>query len=261
MTDRLRYGESHWSREVDVKKAFEQYLHLGERVFNKKKIVLFNTLTKDVEGKTILDYGGGAGIMAIPFARNGANVVIVDAEQNALRTATFYASRLKVGDRIKTIHSEAFPIGLRNEQFDIIIAKDIIEHIEYDQEFLIDLSECQNIGGVLLLSTQNSFSLNYLVEGGYQKYWCKNSNWFGWDETHLRFYTSSILKDKLGKAGYKAQSCYGMYIIPYDILSWLFFYKFKVSLPVLHFFDLLFGKVFPFNRLGWNIIVRAERVK
>lgn len=258
---RLKYGESHWSREGDVEKALEQYLHLGERVFNKTKSVLFNALTKDVEGKTILDYGGGAGIMAIPFALKGANVVIVDAEQNALRTATFYASRLKVGDRVKTIHSEAFPIGLKNEQFDIIIAKDIIEHIEDDQQFLINLSECQNTGGILLLSTQNSFSLNCLIEGGYQKYWCKNSNWFGWDQTHIRFYTSSILKDKLSKAGYKAQRWAGMYIIPYDVLSWLFLLRFKVSLPALRYFDLLFGKMFPFNRLGWSIIVRAEKVK
>ena len=36
--------------------------------------------------------------------------------------------------------------------------------------------------------------------------------------------------------------------------------KVNIYASFLHKFDLLFGTRFPFNRLGWNIIVRAKKV-
>jgi len=191
--ERIRYDGSHWSREEDEKKALDQYLLLGDRAFNRTKSNLILSMTGDVSGKKVLDYGGGAGIMAIPYAKAGADVVLVDAEANALRTARFYARREGVEANIRMIQSESFPPALKDERFDIVLAKDIIEHIQEDQQFLSDLFNCQHRGGILLLSTQNSRSLNYLLEGSYQKYWCGNTGWCGWDNTHLRFYTPASL--------------------------------------------------------------------
>ena len=257
--ERLKYAESHWSREKDEEKALEQYLSLGAAVFNKTKFKLFMALTGDVAGKRILDYGGGAGIMSIPYALKGAEVVLVDAEEGALRAAAHYARLEKVEGRVRIIHSEKFPDELKKERFDIVIAKDIVEHIEDDQRFLLDLSECQNGGGGILLSTQNALSLNYLLEGSYQKYRCGNKSWMGWDATHLRFYTPSSLREKVRKAGYRPERWAGVFIIPYSLLSWLSLFRLNIELPSLRHFDLLFGKWFPFNRFGWNIIVRARK--
>jgi len=256
----LRNNEAHWLHEKNESNALKQYLELGELVYNKTKFTLFRRLAGDVQGKRVLDYGSGAGIMAIPYAHDGAEVVLVDAASNALNTATFYAQKQKVKNSIRTIHAEAFPKDLKKERFDIVIAKDIIEHIHDDQRFLKDLSDCQDKGGILLLSTQNSFSLNYLLEGSYRKYICGNKNWCGWDTTHLRFYTISSLKEKLNFAGYRPQKWASVYIIPYNIFSWLFLLKVNIYASFLHKFDLLFGTIFPFNTLGWNIIVRAEKV-
>lgn len=258
--ERLRYEEKHWSREEDVQKALEQYIALGERPFNKTKFNLYKRLSGDVSGKKLLDYGGGAGIMAVPYAMDGADVVLVDAESNALKTARFYAEREGAEGRLTTILSETFPRELQDERFDIVIAKDIVEHIEDDDGFIKDLSSCQETGGVLILSTQNSLSLNYLIEGSYQKYRCGNRGWMGWDPTHLRFYTCFTLKEKLKKAGYRPVKWAGVYVIPYNIVSWLFLGKLDIQTPSLRFFDVAAGAVFPFNRLGWNIIVKAEKV-
>jgi 2-polyprenyl-6-hydroxyphenyl methylase/3-demethylubiquinone-9 3-methyltransferase len=256
----LRNNESHWLHEKDESKALKQYLQLGERVYNKTKFTLMRRLTDDVKGKKMLDYGGGAGIMAIPYAQDGAEVILVDAESNALNTAIFYAKKQKVESKIRTIHADVFPENLKKKRFDIVIAKDIIEHIHDDRGFLKDLSDCQDKGGILLLSTQNSFSLNYLLEGSYQKYIRGNKNWCGWDTTHLRFYTRYSLKEKLNLAGYSPQKWASVYIIPYNIFSWFFLLKVNIYASFLHKFDLLFGTIFPFNRLGWNIIVRAKKV-
>lgn len=257
--ERLKYDETHWSREEDESKALEQYLKLGERAFNKAKAQLITDLLGNVEQKNILDYGGGAGICSIPLAKGGSFVTLVDAEANALRTAMFYALKEHVSQNITTIHAENVPDELKKERFDIVIAKDVLEHIQDDEQFLRDLSDCQKENGILLLSTQSSFSLNYLFEGSYQKFWCNNSQWYGWDQTHLRFYTPSSLRKILIKAGYLPEKWASVYIIPYNLLSWFFLLKKEINLPCLHHFDLLLGKTFPFNKLGWNIIVRARK--
>jgi 2-polyprenyl-6-hydroxyphenyl methylase / 3-demethylubiquinone-9 3-methyltransferase len=259
--ERIRYDSPHWAREEDEKKALEDYLRLGDLPFNRTKFQLITSMTGDAAGKKVLDYGGGAGIMAIPYAKAGADVVLVDAEANALRTARYYARREGVEQRIRTIHAESFPPSLKNERFDIILAKDIVEHIEDDEQFLRDLHDCQRRGGILLLSTQNSCSLNYLLEGSYQKYWCRNTAWCGWDQTHLRFYSPASLRRKLVQASYTVERWGSVYIIPYNILSWLFLLRFSIEVPVLRYFDLTLGRLFPLDRLGWNIIVRASGQK
>ena len=256
---RLHYEASHWTREENEGKALEQYLRLGALVFNRTAIELIRSMTGEVSGKRILDYGGGAGIMAVAYAKAGADVALVDAEANALRTARYYARREGVENRIRTIHSETFPPSLRNERFDIVLAKDVIEHIQEDQQFLVDLCACQPRGGRLILSTQNSRSLNYLLEGTYQKRWRRNTGWCGWDQTHLRFYTAASLGRQLRKAGYSAERWASVYLVPYNILAWFFLLKLEIELPALRYLDLSLGRIFPFNRLGWNIIVRAAR--
>jgi 2-polyprenyl-6-hydroxyphenyl methylase/3-demethylubiquinone-9 3-methyltransferase len=256
---RLRYGGAHWSRERDEKKALDQYLRLGGLPFNRTAIRMIKSMTGDVSGKKVLDYGGGAGIVAIAYAKAGAEVVLVDAEVNALRTAQFYARQEGVERRISTIHSESFPVALKSQTFDVILAKDVIEHVHEDQKFLSDLFDCQGHGGSLLVSTQNSCSLNYVLEGGYQKHWCGNAGWCGWDETHLRFYTPSLLGRMLKKAGYKAKCWGSVYLVPYNVLSWLSLLKVEIEIPALRYLDLTVGRLFPFNRLGWNIVVAARR--
>ena len=109
------------------------------------------------------------------------------------------------------------------------------------------------------MSTQNSYSINYILEGFYQRVWHKKKDWYGWDPTHLRFYSPYSLKKKLFNAGYIPKEWRSVFIIPYNILSWLFLLKVKITVPALHFVDLTLGKYFPFNRLGWNIIVSAKK--
>ena len=257
--DRLKYDESHWSREEDAQKALDQYLRLGDMPFNRTKQDLLLGLAGRVAGKRILDYGGGAGYMAIPLAKAGASVTIVDAEANGLATAQYYAAKEGVEDRINTIHATEVPSELKGTDFDLIMAKDIVEHIEDDEAFLRDLAACQAASGTLVLSTQNSFSLNYFIEGNYNKYRAGNPNWCGWDPTHLRFYTSTSLGRKLARSGYRPARWASVYVVPYNIISWLTLLKLKVELPPLRFIDLTLGRIFPFNRTGWNIMVRAVR--
>jgi 2-polyprenyl-6-hydroxyphenyl methylase/3-demethylubiquinone-9 3-methyltransferase len=182
----------------------------------------------------------------------------VDIEKEPLNTAKVLAKRLGVANRIHTICTDTFPLKLLHRPFDLVIAKDIIEHISKDQAFLCNLAMCQPLGGQIILSTQNSLSLNYFLEGTYHRLYLGDKTWAGWDPTHYRFYTPVRINRLLSTAGYTIANWKSVYIIPYNIISWLFFLKRRIYLNSLHRIDLFLGGIFPFNRIGWNLIVSAK---
>ena len=116
-------------------------------------------------------------------------------------------------------------------------------------------------GDRLFISTQNSLSLNYLLEGTYHRKWLREEHWCGWDPTHVRFYRPGSLRRRLAQAGYRPTRWWGTFIVPYNILSWLVLLRRKIERSSLHKLDLALGGLFPFNRLGWSLMVLAERAR
>ncbi len=80
----------------------------------------------------------------------------------------------------------------------------------------------------------------------------------GWDSTHVRFYTPMILSRKLRKAGLKRFSWRSVYLIPYKLPGLPGSSREFLRLDGLALVDRLLGSIFPYNRLGWNIVVRAR---
>lgn len=247
---RLRYPEDHWARRVPTEEHLADYLRRAD-TYNLTKVRVFERLLgADLRGTHILDYGGGAGFLAVRCAERGAQVTLADAEPNALATAELLAAKRGVADRIETICAEAFPRELEERRFEVVILKDVVEHVPDDAALLRHLAGCQHAGDRLLLCTHSTWSLNYLLEGSYKRWWCGEKHWLGWDVTHLRFYTPRSLRRLLRAAGYVTRRWCGLYIIPYHIVPWL---------DVLHKIDLWFGHVFPLNRVGWNVVIEAVR--
>src|SRR5439155_266598 len=118
---------------------------------------------------------------------------------------------------------------------------DVIEHLPDDGGVLRAVARCQQPGDRLFVSTQNRLSLNYLLEGTYHKRWLREEDWCGWDPTHLRFYTPGSLRRRLAQAGYRPTRWWGMFIVPYNILSWLVLLRRNLHWSCLHRPDLLRG--------------------
>jgi 2-polyprenyl-6-hydroxyphenyl methylase/3-demethylubiquinone-9 3-methyltransferase len=248
----LRYPDDHWARRAPTDEHLADYLGRAG-TYNLTKVRVFERLLgADLRGIQILDYGGGAGFMAVRCAELGARVTLADAEPNALATARLLAAKRGVDNRVATICSEAFPRELQARRFDVVILKDVLEHIPDDGALLRSLAGCQDAGGRLLLCTHSTWSLNFLLEGSYKRWWCGEKHWLGWDMTHLRFYTPRSLRRLLRGAGYVTRRWCGLYILPYQLLS-------SFRLDVLHKIDLWFGHLFPLNRLGWNVVIEAVR--
>ena len=54
-----------------------------------------------------------------------------------------------------------------NKKFDLVFAKDVIEHIDNDNSFLKNIYSRLIDNGLILINTQNNLCLNYLLQGGY----------------------------------------------------------------------------------------------
>jgi 2-polyprenyl-6-hydroxyphenyl methylase / 3-demethylubiquinone-9 3-methyltransferase len=219
-------------------------------------------LIGDLRGRDFLDYGCGAGLFTVYAAKSGAGKIVgVDAEGAILETARYFTQKEGVSDRCAFILSDHFPAFAPEMIFDVILMKDVIEHVEDDEALLKSVAAALAPGGALIISTQNALSLNYLTEGLYHRFLRGDKSWFGWDETHLRFYTAFSLQKKLLKAGLHPLIWRSNYLIPHKFpkrsLSGRKYYRFET----LSHIDLFLGRYFPWNRLGWNFMVKAAPQK
>lgn len=106
-------------------------------------------------------------------------------------------------------------LPFKEESFDFVICVDIIEHIREDYVLLQEIERILTTNGFMVIATQNSNSLNYLLEAPIQRYVFRNHKWMGWDPTHVRFYNPSKLFQLLKNYGFNIIKVSGTYFIPY----------------------------------------------
>jgi 2-polyprenyl-6-hydroxyphenyl methylase/3-demethylubiquinone-9 3-methyltransferase len=254
----MRYPAEHWIRSADPEQALSRYLDQQGKAYSRVKNLFIREMIGDLGGKTLLDYGCGAGFFAVYAAKSGAQRAVgVDAEQAVLSTAAYFADREGVADRCEWVLSDRFPSSGGQAGFDVILLKDVIEHVEDDEGLLAAVRQSLAPGGVLIVSTQNAASLNFLTEGLYHRCLRGEKGWFGWDETHLRFYTPSGLGKKLRRCGWRPLAWRSNYLVPHKFPGYSPSGGKIRRCEALSRVDLLMGRHFPWNRLGWNIIVKA----
>jgi 2-polyprenyl-6-hydroxyphenyl methylase/3-demethylubiquinone-9 3-methyltransferase len=110
------------------------------------------------QGLSVLDVGCGGGIVCEPMARLGAQVTGCDASPKAVDVAVKHAAatNLSIDYRNTSIEHMAF------ETYDVILALEIIEHVENPKVFLEHCKRLLKPGGVFIASTLNRTWKSYL---------------------------------------------------------------------------------------------------
>jgi 2-polyprenyl-6-hydroxyphenyl methylase/3-demethylubiquinone-9 3-methyltransferase len=116
---------------------------------------------RPLAGKRALDVGCGAGLLAEPLARLGANVKAVDASPELIAAASLHAR----GQGLE-IDYRASPVEEVDGQFDLVTSMEVIEHVADPAVFIAALAARLAPGGLLILSTPNKTAWSRLLMVG-----------------------------------------------------------------------------------------------
>jgi len=118
---------------------------------------------KPLAGRRALDVGCGAGLLAEPLARMGAEMTGVDAAEENIAAAKAHAAGS--GLAIDYRHGEIGGLGLTG--FDLVTSMEVIEHVADKPAFIAALAATLAEDGLMVLSTPNRTPASklLLVEG------------------------------------------------------------------------------------------------
>jgi len=114
-----------------------------------------------LKGLRVLDVGCGGGLLAEPMARWGAEVTGVDASPESIRVAQAHAAAMDL--RINYQHGTAEALARAGEQYDVITAFEIVEHVADLKSFMMALSKLLKPDGLLLIATMNRTKRSFLL--------------------------------------------------------------------------------------------------
>ena len=149
-----------------------------------------NYLLSEVHrGDRALDLGCGAGEFTAELAGAGATATGIDVAEAALRRAR--AAHPALDFRIAAIDG---PLPLADNEFDVVWASEVIEHIPDTARWLSEVRRVLAVGGRLLITTPSHGRLR-LALGGIERY----SEPLG---DHLHLYSRRSLTETLEGFGF-----------------------------------------------------------
>ena len=113
---------------------------------------------KPLEGRSALDVGCGAGLLAEPIARLGAKVTAVDAAPELIEVARDHAEGQGLAIDYRAVGVEDL-----DGAFDLVTSMEVIEHVVDPQQFIHDLAARLAPDGLMILSTPNKTAWSRLL--------------------------------------------------------------------------------------------------
>ena len=129
-----------------IRDRIDQHWHLDECAL------------RPLTGKSALDVGCGAGLLAEPLARMGASVTAIDAAPELIVAARAHAAGSGLSIDYRAIGVEAL-----DGRYDLVTAMEVIEHVADPRAFIASLAARLAPGGLLILSTPNRTAWSRLL--------------------------------------------------------------------------------------------------
>jgi 2-polyprenyl-6-hydroxyphenyl methylase/3-demethylubiquinone-9 3-methyltransferase len=129
-----------------IRDRIDQHWHLDECTL------------RPLTGKSALDVGCGAGLLAEPLARLGASVTGVDPapENIAAARAHSLGQGLEIDYRVGGVEA-------LDGRFDLVTSLEVVEHVAETRTFVQGLADALADDGLLILSTPNRTAMSRLM--------------------------------------------------------------------------------------------------
>ena len=114
-----------------------------------------------LRGKTVLDVGGGGGILAEAMAAEGAQVTGIDLSEKALGVARLHQFESGSAVDYRLIAAETLATE-SPEGFDVVTCMELLEHVPQPESTVAACARLAKRGGVLAFSTINRNAKAYL---------------------------------------------------------------------------------------------------
>lgn len=170
-------------------------------------------LKGETEDRVILELGSGTGGVAPHNIHDASRIVATDLSDSALRVARdFFKDRSEISFRQMDSEMITFP----DRTFDIVIAKEVIEHLQRPQECLREVRRVLKDGGLFILSSPNRDSLHLRVNRklGRDDFVCSGD--------HLQEFTYSEMTALLVEHGFGIEASEGVTLMPYHCVEGVF---------------------------------------
>ena len=168
---------------------------------NRRLQVIFEELlTENIKGKDLLDAGSGTGWFSREAVQRGAKVVSLDVGENILAQVAKKCDSKRIVGSVLDIPSD-------DEQFDIVISTEVIEHTPDPRRAIREMHRVLKKNGILVLTVPNKIwhpaivFANKLHLRPYEGY----ENWVGWFE----------LQAWLGETGFSLLDIKGIHLFPF----------------------------------------------
>ncbi len=158
---------------------------------------------KTLENLALLDIGCGGGLISEPMARMGARVTAIDASEKNIQVASLHARESGLDIDYRCTTAEAM-----EEQFDIVLALEIVEHVADVAAFCAAICKLVRPGGLVIMSTLNRTPESYalaIIGAEYILRWLP----VGTHDWH-KFLRPSELHAQLSRSGMENMAMAGM---------------------------------------------------
>ena len=161
-------------------------------------------------GLSVVDVGSGGGLIAEPMARLGAKVTGLEAAVGNVAVASAHAATmgLTIDYQVRTAEAAAAD----GDQFDVVLALEIVEHVADVPSFIEALATLVRPGGLLIMSTLSRTAKSWVgaIVGAERILRWLPVGTHDWN----KFLTPEELEAAIAVAGLEVVDCKGMVLNP-----------------------------------------------
>jgi 2-polyprenyl-3-methyl-5-hydroxy-6-metoxy-1,4-benzoquinol methylase len=120
--------------------------------------VALDPLVGTGEPLRVLDVGGGSGVFAVPLARLGHRVTVVDPSADALATLHRRAGTDGVGERVRGVQGDGDRLAevlAGEEPYDLALCHSVLEVVDDPAATLRQIAQAVRVDGVVSVATVN----------------------------------------------------------------------------------------------------------
>ena len=146
-----------WTEHFRCRKDFDEWRkrRIWQENYQETEIKELERLSGGLKNKRILDVGCGMGGLLIAMNLSGLDAAGLDPNEDYCKITKMRGQRYKINPEVYNAYGEKIPF--KNDCFDVIISKDVLEHCKNPKRFLKEGYRVLKPGGKFFINVCNRF--------------------------------------------------------------------------------------------------------